>query len=150
MGTRLLEIVKQVGVFIICAQMILHFKPAESYGKYLRLLMSTMVLVQLVVPVFGLLKGNMQETFVDRVSFYREELEDNMEKISLTGVLAEDILERMTLEEVKKRLEAVTGESPQWNGTQTEKPITDGLQVEEPQAQHPAIQIDRIEVKEDE
>lgn len=150
MGTRLLEIVKQVGVFIICAQMILHFKPAESYGKYLRLLMSTMVLVQLVVPVFGLLKGNVQETFVDRVSFYREELEDNMEKISLTGALAEDILERMTLEEVKKRLEAVTGESPQWNGTQTEKTTTDGLQVEEPQAQHPAIQIDRIEVKEDE
>lgn len=167
MGARLLEIVKQVGIFMICAQMILHFKPAESYGKYIRLLMSTMVLVQLIVPVFGLLKEKGQEAFGDRVFFYDEVLEDNMENISRTGAMAEEMLERMTLEEVRSRLEAAVVEaegqpaddqqensakadSLQGNGIQT-----DGLQwnsetTASPQPPQAAIQIDRIEVKGDE
>ena len=54
MGENLFQIIKQVGIFMICAQMILHFKPAQSYGKYIRLLMSMMVLAQLAVPIMGI------------------------------------------------------------------------------------------------
>lgn len=50
MGGKLLQIIRQVGIFMICAQMILHFKPSESYGKYIKLLISIMVLVQLFFP----------------------------------------------------------------------------------------------------
>ena len=155
MGARLLEVVKQVGIFMICAQMILHFKPAESYGKYLRLLMSTMVLVQLIVPVFGLLKGKGEEAFGDRVSFYDGALEENMEKINRTGAMAEEMLERMTLEEVRNRMEASAMEvqqtdSPQGDGMQTDDLQWNSETAASSQPSPSTIQIDRIEVKGDE
>lgn len=49
---------------MICAQMLIHFRPGGSYVKYLRLLVSIMILVQLLEPfgnLFGLLeKGELQ------------------------------------------------------------------------------------------
>ena len=51
MGERMLQITKQTGIFIVCAQMILHFKAAECYEKYIRLLISIMVLAQVIVAV---------------------------------------------------------------------------------------------------
>jgi len=59
-----LENIKSIGVFLICAQMLIHFRPGGTYVKYLRLLVSIMILVQLLEPfgsLFGLLeKGELQ------------------------------------------------------------------------------------------
>ena len=43
-----LENIKSIGVFLICAQMLIHFRPSGAYVKYLRLLVSIMILVQFV------------------------------------------------------------------------------------------------------
>ena len=59
-----LENIKSIGIFLICAQMLIHFRPGGTYVKYLRLLVSIMILVQLLEPfgsLFGLLeKGELQ------------------------------------------------------------------------------------------
>ena len=59
-----LENIKSIGVFLICAQMLIHFRPSGAYVKYLRLLVSIMILVQFLEPfgnLFGLLeKGELQ------------------------------------------------------------------------------------------
>ena len=50
----LYRIVGQAGIFLICAQTIVHFRPKESYEKYLKLLLSVMLLIQLLQPVLTL------------------------------------------------------------------------------------------------
>ncbi len=43
----------QIAVFIICAQTLLHFRAKESYEKYIKLLISMMVLLLLLKPFFS-------------------------------------------------------------------------------------------------
>lgn len=47
-----LETIRGVGIFIVCAQAVLHFRPKASYDKYLKVLVSVIVLVMLIVPCF--------------------------------------------------------------------------------------------------
>lgn len=46
-----LEDIKTIGIFLICAQTLIHFRPKGTYVKYLRLLVSIMLLVQLMEPL---------------------------------------------------------------------------------------------------
>ena len=160
MGDRLLQIVKQTGIFIVCAQMILHFKPAECYEKYIRLLIGIMVLAQLVAAgtaVFG--KGG--ENFFDgRVDYYKGLLAQSMEGADMAE--AEALLEKMTMEEVQARINRIREEQEaalrqsETGGRQDaeQQPGTvleSGAEPGEQDAQQPPgeidIQIDRIEVK---
>ncbi len=52
-------------MFLICAQMLIHFRPSGSYVKYLRLLVSIMILVQLLEP-FGSLLGLLEKGELQR------------------------------------------------------------------------------------
>lgn len=101
---RLFATIRQVGVFIVCARMILHFKPAESYGKYMKLLVSMLVLVQLLAPVMEIFGGEGRRTLRESVLFYEKELADTMDNIKITSVTAEEVLETLTMEEIKTRL----------------------------------------------
>lgn len=55
-----LGVIRNVGIFIVCAQAIIHFRPKASYEKYLKVLVSIIVLVMLMVPCFQML-GNVEE-----------------------------------------------------------------------------------------
>lgn len=46
----LYRVIGQAGIFLICAQTVVHFRPKESYDKYLKLLLSVMLLLQLLQP----------------------------------------------------------------------------------------------------
>lgn len=90
---------------MICAQAIVHFRPQEAYEKYLKLLVSVMILIQLFLPVGSfLLGGGMGET-ARRLEQFREELEQELELSAQEAADADEALERMTLEEVRKRME---------------------------------------------
>ena len=43
-----LQTITQIGSFMICAQLMIHFRPDGSYEKYLKFLVSMMVLAQLL------------------------------------------------------------------------------------------------------
>ncbi len=136
MGNRLLEVIKQVGIFMICAQMIVHFKPSEKYNKYIKLLVSIMVLVQLAVPVFGILGGIENNEFYGKVDFYNSFISDCMQEVNLTTENSEILLHDMTMEEVKTRL----------NNCQSEQPP----EMNEEEKVGVTIQIGKIEVTADE
>lgn len=57
-----LEIIRNVGIFIIFAQAVVHFRPKASYEKYLKVLVSIIVLVMLMIPCFQAL-GNVESFF---------------------------------------------------------------------------------------
>lgn len=131
---------------MICAQMILHFKPSESYGKYIRLLMSMMVLAQLVVPALSIFGKNGEDIFQGKIAFYDNALKEQMDEISITCVTAEKMLETLTMEEIKTRLnnakQEETQEEEREETGQEDASETAPGQVTQPEE----ITIDRIEV----
>lgn len=134
MGDKLLEVIKQVGIFMICAQMILHFRPSESYNKYIKLLISIMVLVQLMFPVMEIFGGGM-DGFYGKLDYYNGFITGSMEDANITALNAETLLNEMTMEEVKTRIN---------NSQEAQQPqeAQQGGQMGEALT----IQIDRIEV----
>lgn len=104
MGESWFEVIKQVGIFMICAQMLLHFKASENYGKYIRLLMSMMVLIQLAVPLSGLLRGRTGENLAQGLTRYETLLTEQRGEINASCIQAEQLLEELTLEEIKTRI----------------------------------------------
>ena len=104
MGESWFGVIKQVGIFMICAQMLLHFKASENYGKYIRLLMSMMVLIQLAVPLSGLLRGRTGENLAQGLTRYETLLTEQRGEINEACIQAEQLLEELTLEEIKTRI----------------------------------------------
>ena len=48
------ELLKELGsltIFMTCAQLLVYFRPKESYEKYLKLLMSALILLQFLTPI---------------------------------------------------------------------------------------------------
>lgn len=97
----------KVGIFMICAQAVLHFSPKASYEKYLKLLVGVMVLIQLFLPVFSLVFGGEIEETARRLESFRAELQDGIMQAEEETLLADELLEKMTLEEVRHRMESV-------------------------------------------
>ena len=90
-----MENIKTIGGFLICAQMLIHFRPGSSYVKYLRLLVSIMILVQLMEPLgtlLGLLeKGELQRRVGE---MERKMMQIQAESYEL-GVDADEIWDRL-------------------------------------------------------
>lgn len=88
---------------MICAQAIIHFRPNESYEKYLKLLMSVMVLIQLFAPVGRLLFGGGTEKTAKLLEQFEKELAEGMQEAEKSAQEADRLLQQMTLEEVRRR-----------------------------------------------
>lgn len=92
----------QVGIFLVCAQTITHFRPNRSYEKYMKLLVSVMVLIQILQPLSSLISGkDLEERVLQFQGQFDEGMSDAMKNISQS----EKILENMTLREVRELLE---------------------------------------------
>ncbi len=141
MGILFLNTVKQVGIFIICAQAVMHFKRNESYEKYLKLLVSMMVMVQLLIPVFSMFKAGSADGFSDRIAAYSKQLETNIEEIEFIEILAEEKVKEMTLEEVEERIRR----------NQEEESGEENIREEEERKESShVIRIEDVEVRTDE
>lgn len=61
MGDTIFQAICRIGIFMICAQTFVHFCPKGSYEKYLKMLVSIMVLVQVLSPLGALLQGEEEQ-----------------------------------------------------------------------------------------
>ena len=67
-------------VFIICAQVLVHFRPNGSYEKYMKMLVSAMILIQLIGPVSVIFTGDGDKSLKARAEWFEGELEKSMEQ----------------------------------------------------------------------
>lgn len=98
---------------MICAQAIVQFRPHESYEKYLKLLVGVMVLIQLFLPLGRIFLGSDRVDTVLQLESIRESLEQGMKTAEQYARETDALLEQMTLEEVRRRMEeqaALSGE----------------------------------------
>lgn len=154
MRSALFQAICRTGIFMICAQAIVHFRPQESYEKYLKLLVSVMVLIQLFLPLGSFLAGIRGEAAAGQLEDFRQSLEQSMEEARQKAEETDVLLERMTLEEVRRRMEAQAAEGAdeqisQQSGQREElslKPKT-GQQTEDVsvELQDIAVEIESIE-----
>ena len=96
------DLIGQIGVFMICAQAVVHFRPKEAYGKYLRLLLSVMVLIQIISPIYGLLAGGAGESFDENVRSFQQEMEEAMGDAAKSSVISQQQLEKTGLEMLRE------------------------------------------------
>ena len=105
MFSNLFQTICRIGIFMICAQAIVHFRPEEAYEKYLKLLVGSMILIQLFLPVGRLLFWGEGQELALKSEEFMEELEAEMAAAEKNALETEALLEQMTLEEVRRRAE---------------------------------------------
>ena len=88
----LYHVIGQVGIFLICAQTLIHFRPRESYEKYLKLLLSVMLLIQLLQPLLTVLGGDeiagtdgQAAEFAEEIRTVLEQTEDEIQAVTDTA-----------------------------------------------------------------
>ena len=104
-----MELLKQIGAFMVCAQTILHFKPHQKYDKYLKLLAGIMVIAQLLVPLLSVLTDSEVSLYKEDRSFFGEvkgllENTDVNPEVNQMWENADEILNKYMDIEVKSRL----------------------------------------------
>ena len=102
----LLSKIGQIAIFMICAKTLLHFRAKESYEKYLKLLVSLMLLVLLVEPLMEALGKGKEGEFLQRIRLYNYQLRDILENEQLNNEEISEILSHMTMG-VSEQVEAV-------------------------------------------
>nr|WP_300849018.1 hypothetical protein [uncultured Acetatifactor sp.] len=135
MGNTLFQAICRMGIFMICAQAVVHFRPKESYEKYLKLLVSVIVLIQVFLPIGSFLLGDGRQNAARALEQFGRELEQGLEDAAGEAAAADELLEQMTLEEVMRRLEEQEGaqggsqgqEDIREDGPGRSFPVEDGL-----------------------
>lgn len=94
----LLEKIGQIAVFMICAQTLMHFRAKEAYEKYLKLLVSMMLLLLLAEPLMGMLGKGTDVDLLDRIQVYQDELQTILGNQELDQEEITEILSHMTTE----------------------------------------------------
>jgi len=106
----LLEFIKRMGIFLICAESILYFTPGNSYQKYIRVLIGFMLLMQFMIPVRAFLSGQERAIIESQVNEFRLQMENisNERNSSILNLPSrEELVEKSIAEEIKSRLNNV-------------------------------------------
>lgn len=107
MWQGLLGSIRQMGVFMICAQALIYFKPKGSYEKYMKLLVSAMILVQILSPVAALLSGMEAQSLEERIAFYSASFEQGLGEAAVQEYQVEQLRQILLEEQIRVQLEAV-------------------------------------------
>ena len=142
MWEGLLNSIRQMGVFMICAQALIYFKPKGSYEKYLKLLVSAMILVQLLSPVAALLSGKEGQSLEERIGFYSNSFEQGMGEAALEEYRVEQIRQQLLTTQIRAQMEALEGQLQQQDSQ-----AAAGQGIQEETAGEIHIQIDPVTIK---
>ena len=129
----LYRVVGQAGIFLICAQTIVHFRPKEAYEKYLKLLLSVMLVTQLLQPVLTVFGGGVEQNAQAQVEEFTEELQSVLNRASEQAKQSQEEIGQTAAAVVQEAEEAPEGNPTEQKKTGTENAEDDGICVEIPQ-----------------
>lgn len=123
------HLIWQLGLFLIVARTIQHFKPNESYGKYIRILSNIMVLSMFIVPLITLFKKDMVQEFQTQILLYQQQLESINADVGYNEEDNQKVIVSKIEQEIKARLtKGVTEENISIAGVKISgmEPMEDG------------------------
>lgn len=129
----LYRVVGQAGIFLICAQTIVHFRPREAYEKYLKLLLSVMLLTQLLQPVLTVFGGGVEQNAQAQVEEFTEELQSVLNRASEQAKQSQEEIGQTAAAVVQEAEETPEEKPTEQKKTGTENAEEEGIYVEIPQ-----------------
>ena len=90
MQSGLLRTICQMGIFMICAQAIVHFRPKASYEKYLKMLVSIMILIQLFMSVGEIFSSASGSQLAERAERFAESMEESMRRAAESALFPDE------------------------------------------------------------
>ena len=134
-----MEKIGQLAVFVICAQTLLHFRAKESYEKYIKLLVSMMLLILTMEPIMDLFGGKGKSGFFfSRIQVYEEELTGVLGRGALSSARIEEILAEITEQALEKQ-----EQTEEKGGLQASDMVTENMEKREDNKEE--IRIEEIE-----
>ncbi len=98
----LLKEIGQMAVFLICAQTLLYFRAKDSYEKYIKLLISMILLLLLTEPFLNLFHTGEGSGLWNGIATYGQAMEEVMGQGLIEEEEIEQILQRITQEKVEE------------------------------------------------
>lgn len=105
MGAQFLELLKKVTVFMLAGQLIVHFLPAGGYEKYVKMMISIMVLSQIVLPILSLGKFDAAGVYDSAMDKYEQEIEKIGMQVEENDFEGRDYQEEALSMTVRQKLE---------------------------------------------
>lgn len=68
----MIEIIKEIGIFIVIAQSILYFVPGQTYAKYVKVIIGIIMIAKMTQPVLTLIAGEEWEKIIQQASAFAD------------------------------------------------------------------------------
>ena len=102
-----LRLLKDTAVFLLAAQMLMHFLPAKKYEKYGKLMVSLIVLSQLTLPILSIVQKDATGQFWNAFGHLEEENEMFSGKLAALEGTGEDVVRNGIVQSVEQKVETV-------------------------------------------
>ena len=103
----LLRLLKDTAVFLLAAQMLMHFLPAKKYEKYGKLMVSLIVLSQLTLPILSIVQKDATGQFWNAFGHLEEENEMFSGRLAALEGTGEDVVRNGIVQSVEQKVETV-------------------------------------------
>lgn len=110
MGAQFLDLLKKVTIFMLAGQIIVQFLPSGGYEKYVKMMISIMVLSQIALPILSLGKFDAQQTFQTALRQYEEEMERISRQVEEAGLEGRDYQQEALSLTARNSLEEVSAQ----------------------------------------
>lgn len=110
MGAQFLDLLKKVTIFMLAGQIIVQFLPSGDYEKYVKMMISIMVLSQIALPILSLGKFDAQQNFQTVLRQYEEEMERISRQVEEAGLQSGDYQEEALSMTARSSLEEVSAQ----------------------------------------
>ncbi|MBD5500440.1 MAG: stage III sporulation protein AF [Lachnospiraceae bacterium] len=64
----MIEIIKEIGIFIVIAQSVLYFVPGQTYAKYVKVIIGIIMIAKMTQPVLTLITGDEWEKIMEQTA----------------------------------------------------------------------------------
>ena len=102
-----LRLLKDTAVFLLAAQMLMHFLPAKKYEKYGKLMVSLIVLSQLTLPILSIVQKDATGQFWNAFGHLEEENEMFSGRLAALEDTGEDVVRNGIVQSVEQKVENV-------------------------------------------
>lgn len=102
-----LRLLKDTAVFLLAAQMLMHFLPAKKYEKYGKLMVSLIVLSQLMLPILSIVQKDATGQFWNAFGHLEEENEMFSGRLAALEGTGEDVVRNGIVQSVEQKVETV-------------------------------------------
>lgn len=106
----MLSFIKNIGIFIICAQCLMHFTAGKEYEKYVKLLIGFMILAQFVIPIRSVFLGKDKAELWGSIEQFQQEMEAAVGEHNITYDMEQQVSQTL-MEEIKAKLSAPAAEA---------------------------------------